>query len=110
MFFVFAIISFSIAYRRAKATGRSGYLWGIIATATFIATGLSLTFGFSIFLGMGIELWGWSENTVETYTVISAIISFVASFGTTWLILRKLRETSEEILSKPPPPPTFEQN
>ncbi|MCY7348058.1 MAG: hypothetical protein LH614_17840 [Pyrinomonadaceae bacterium] len=109
MFFVFAIISFSIAYRRAKATGRSGYLWGIIATATFIGTGLSLTFGFSVFLGMGIEL-GWSENTLETYTIICAITSMVASFGTTWLILHKLNETSEETLSEPPPPPTFNQN
>ena len=110
MFFVFAIISFSIAYRRAKAIGRNGYLWGVIAAATFILTGISLTFGFRIFLGIGIELWNWSKNTIEAYTIISAIISMATSFGTTWLILRKLREPSKEILSKPPPPPTFEQH
>ena len=110
MFFVFAIISFSIAYRRAKAIGRSGYLWGVIAAATFILTGISLTFGCRIFLGVGTELWSWSKNTVEIYIIISSIISWVASFGTTWLILRKLRKTSKEILSKSPPPPTFEQS
>jgi len=110
MFFVFAIISFSIAYRRAKAAGHNGYLWGIVAATTFIATGLSLTIGFSVFLGIGIELWGWSEKAAETYSVIGAIISVIASFGTTWLILRKLNETSKETLSEPPPPPTFKQN
>ena len=109
MFFVFAIISYSIAYKRAKATGRNGYIWGIIATTVFIVTGFTITFGIGVFLGMGIELWNWSENIVESYSVIGTIVAVVASFGTTWLILRHLNKVPEESLPEPPPPPVFEQ-
>lgn len=109
MFFVFAIISFSIAYKRAKATGRNGYIWGIIAAAIFIGTGLSITFGIGVFLGMGMEFWNWSESTVESYSAVGAIVSVIASFGTTGLILRHLNKIPEESSAEPPSPPVFEQ-
>ena|SRR4028118_1419861 len=109
MFFVFAILSFSIAYRRAKATGRNGTLWGIIATVVFIGTGLSLSFGISVFLGIGLEIWNWSESVVKTFSIIGGIIPLVFSFVTTWLILRYLNQAPEETFADPPLPPIFEQ-
>jgi hypothetical protein len=109
MFFIFAIISFSIAYKRAKVTGRNGFIWGIFAAATFIATGLTFTFGVGVILGIGIELWNWRESIVEGVSIIGAIVSVIASFATTWLILRHLNKVPEESLAKPPLPPIFEQ-
>jgi hypothetical protein len=109
MFFIFAILSFSIAYKRAKATGRNGILWGIIASVVFAGTGLSLSSGMSILLGIGLEIWGWSETVVTTLSIIGGIISVVLSFVTTWLILRYLNRTYEETFLEPPLQPIFEQ-
>ncbi len=62
MFFVFAVIAAGIAYRRAKTAGHNGYLWAFIVAIVFVGTGLSLMFGFSLFLGIGREYWNWSES------------------------------------------------
>ena len=109
MFFVFTIISFSIAYRRAKATGRNSVLWGIIAALVFAATGLSFSFGMSFLLAIGLEIWDWSETTVTTFSIISGIISLVLSFVSTWVILSYLNQNPEETIAEPSPPPIFEQ-
>ena len=109
MFFAFAIISFSIAYKRAEAIGRNGYIWGIIAAAVFICTDFTIPFGIGIFFRIGIEFWNWSESFVENYSIVFAIVGLFASFGTTWLILRHLNKIPEESFPEPPPPPVFEQ-
>ncbi len=109
MFFVFAVISAGIAFSRARATGCNGYLWAFIAAVVFVGTGLSFTFGFSLFLEVGREFWNWSEGVIENYSIIGAILSVIASFGTTWLILRKFNKVPEKTFTEPPLPPIFER-
>jgi len=96
MFFVFAIISFSIAYKRASSNGRNGYFWGLIASIVFILTGLSISFGVGVFVGIGIEAWNWQPNVVDFISITGSVIAVIASFSTTWLIFRFLGSSKEE--------------
>lgn len=80
MFFIFAIISFSIAYRRASSNGRNGYLWGLIASVAFILSGLSISFGIGVFIGFGIEVWNWQQDTVDIITITGSVLAVIVSF------------------------------
>lgn len=108
MFCAFAIIAFSIAYNRAKESGRNGYAWGIIIAIVFICTDFTIPFGIRIFLEIGIEFWDFSEHFVESYSIVISIIGLFASFGTTGLLLRHIKKVPEESFDKPPPPPIFD--
>ena len=104
---LFAIITAWLAYKRAKENGRNGILWAIAGAGTFIATQLAVSFGIGIILGLGVKLWGWSEAVYDHYTVPITIVAIIASFITSWLLLRYLdKAPAEESFTQPPPPPT----
>jgi hypothetical protein len=104
---IFALISAWLAYKRAKANNRNAILWAFIAAATFLGTQLIVSVGCGIILGIGIQLFGWSDSVFETYNLPITIVAVIASFGTTWLLLRYLDKIPEEEGFIPPPsPPT----
>lgn len=108
---IFAILSAWLAYQKAKATGRNAILWAFIAAAVFVGTQLVIQFGLGILLGLGVEILGWSEETLNIYAILITIFAVIISFGTTWLVLRYLDKIPEvENISSPPPPPNFDQN
>lgn len=108
---IFAIISAWLAYKRAKATGRNAILWAFIAAAVFIGTQLVIQFGLGVLLGLGVEILSWSEQTLNIYAILITIFAIIASFGTTWLVLRYLDKVpGAETFSSPPPPPEFDKN
>ena len=108
---IFALISAWLAYKKAKAASRNAILWALIAAGTFIGTQLIITFGAGIILGLGVELFGWSDSIFDAYSIPITVLAVIASFGSTWLVLRYLDKIpEEEIFMTPPPPPTnFDQ-
>jgi MFS family permease len=103
---ILAIITAWLAYSRAKQHGRNAILWAIAGAATFIGTQLVVSFGIGIFLGFGVALWGWSERVYDDYTAPITIVAIIASFITSWLLLRYLdKAPAEEGAFMPPPPP-----
>lgn len=109
---IFAVISAWLAYKRAKIAGRNAIGWAAIAAAVFIGTQLAVQFGIGIFLGVGIAAFGWSNTILETYSIPATILAIIASFGTTWLVLRYLDKIPEDeaSFSAPPAPPTFDRD
>jgi hypothetical protein len=99
-----------LAYRKAKEKGRSPIRWALIAAATFIGTQILIAGGIGFVLGLGTELWGWSENLFYRYNLQITIVSLLASAFTNWLALRPLNKTSDEPFNHPPPPPVFESS
>jgi MFS family permease len=108
---LFAIIAAWIAYRRANDTNRNGILWAVIAGVSFIGTQFLVAFGIGAFVGLGIALWGWPENTWNNYELLFTAIAVILSFIPTLLILRFLGTVPDEpAYSDPPPPPTKFEN
>lgn len=105
---VFALITAWLAYKRAKATQRSGIVWAVIGAAVFIGTQLLVSLGCGIALGLGVELLGWSETVYDNWTMPITIIAIAASFATSWLLLRYLDKIPQAGTGDvPPPPPNF---
>jgi len=103
---IFAIISAFLAYRKAKDTGRNGWLWAFIAAITFIGTqfvaAIVLGIGFGIILG----LMGRSEEEFKMAELAITALAVVLSFVTTWLLLRYLDKVPQpDSFTAPPPPP-----
>ena len=105
---LFAIISAVLAYRKAKDTGRNGWLWAFIAAATFIGTQLIAALGLGVIAGLILLSTGQTEADLDKFNIVVTILAVILSFGTTWLVLKYLDKTpSEEIFTEPPPPPNF---
>lgn len=107
---IFAIVSAWLPYKKAKDANRNAFLWAAIAAATYIGTQLVVQLVIGTMLGVGIAAFGWSDAVLETYTIPATIVSIIASFGSTWLVLRYLDKMPEdEIYNPPPPPPNFDR-
>ena len=103
---LFAIISAVLAYRKAKDTGRNGFLWAFIAAATFIGTQLVVALIFGILLGLILAFMQKTEEDFDKFQIIVTILAVIVSFGTTWLVLKYLdRVPQESSFTTPPPPP-----
>jgi len=99
-----------MAYKKAKSTGRSGILWAFITAAVYIGTQLLLALGIGLFLGIGVEIFGWSDTIYDDWNLLITAVCIVASFGGVWLVFRYLDKIpQEEIFAAPPPPPTFDE-
>jgi hypothetical protein len=111
---IFAIVAAILAYKRASANGRNGWLWALAAAALFIGTQLVISTGAGVLMGFGIALFGWSETMFEDNLYVGPItvVAIGASILATWLLLRYLdKPLAEEADSpRPPPPPSFGTN
>ena len=103
-----AILFAYFGYKKAKDSGRNGLLWGFIALAAFIGCQLLVGILIGLGLGMGIAVFGWSENVFETYDILFRIIAVIAGIIGGFLVLKYLeRIPAGETYSVPPPPPNF---
>jgi len=103
------ILAAYLAYKKAKSTGRNGFLWAFITAGVFIAAQLFVAFAIGLFLAVGVEIFGWSEAVYDDFNFLITAVSIVASFGSIWLVFRYLDKIpEEEIFTSPPPPPTFD--
>lgn len=107
---IFAIVSAWLAYKKARDTNRNAVLWAATAAATYIGTQLVVQLAVGTLLGVGIAALGWSDAVLETYTIPATILSIIASFGSTWLVLRYLDRMPDDESYNAPPPPNFDRN
>jgi len=85
---VLFILAAFMAYRKAKSTGRNGFLWAAITAGVYIGIQLLLGIGIGLFLAVGVEFFGWSEAVYTDYNLLISAICVVASFGGVWLVFR----------------------
>lgn len=104
-----AILAAWFGYKKAKDSGRNGILWAFICAGTFIGTQLLCALGIGLFLGFGVELWGWSPTIYENYSFVINLVCIVVSIGSILLLFRYLDKIPEPEVFTPPPPPNFNQ-
>ena len=103
------IIAAFLSYKKAVSTNRSGILWAFITAAVYIGTQLLFALGIGLFLGIGVELFGWSETVYDDWNLLITAICIIASFGGVWLVFRYLdKMPKDETFVSPPAPPTFD--
>lgn len=108
---ILAIITAWLAYKRAKETGRNGWLWALIGALVFIGTQLTVGLGIGVFLGLGIEVMDWPESVLDDYGWAGNLIAIAASCLASWLLLRYLgKRPPIDSFTPPPPPPSFGEN
>jgi 4-amino-4-deoxy-L-arabinose transferase-like glycosyltransferase len=104
---IFAIVAAILGYRKAKDSGRNGWLWAFIATATFIGTQFVTALVLGIAFGLYLVSSGRSENEIASFELVITIIAVVLSLAATWGVLKFLdRVPPSDNYSQPPPPPT----
>ena len=108
---ILAILAFIWGYRKGRDSGRNAALWSAICGFTFLGIQVVVSLGLGIIIGLGIALWGWSEDLLDKYSMLISIVSVIPAGLVLWLIIRYLdRVPAEPVASLPPPPPTFGQN
>jgi hypothetical protein len=105
---IFAIISAFLAYRKAKDTGRNGWLWALVAAVTFIGTQLVAALILGLGLGIILGIMGRTEEEFKMAEFAVTAFAVILSFVTTWLLLRYLdRVPQPNNFTTPPPPENF---
>lgn len=103
---LFAIISAVLAYQKAKATGRNGFLWAAIAAVTFIGTQLVTAIVLGFAFGLFLVATSGTEPDLQKFEIVITIAAIVVSFVSTWLVLKYLDRVPEtDSYTAPPPPP-----
>ena len=106
---ILVILAIYFGYKKAKETGRNPFLWAFITAAVFIGTQWLTAIAIYVFLGIGVEVFSWSENVFVDYEVLINIISIAASIVSLLLVFRYLDKVPvEEPITEPPLPPTFD--
>lgn len=106
-----AILAAYFGYKKAKATGRNGFLWAAISVGAFIGTQFlfAIAVGFAVMAASGFEVP--DNDPLQGSETAIGFAAIVPSVAVVWLIFRYLdRLPPEEETDGPPPPPTFGEN
>jgi len=84
-------------------------LWTVATAVVFFVVQLAVGFGIGLFLGLGIQLWGWSPTLIEDYQFGFGLIGLIPAFILVWLIWRHVNVIRDDGVTPepPPPPPNF---
>lgn len=105
------IFAIWFGYKKARDSGRNGILWGAICGGVFIGTQFMVAIGAGIFIGIGVEMWGWKETLYDDMSWVITLASIVASIVALLIVFKFLdRIPDDDPPVTPPPPPTFENN
>ena len=77
---ILVIIMAYLGYQKAKANGRNGVLWAFVMIGIFVGAQVLVGLGFAVFIAVGMAVWGWPENTFDSYVWPINIVATVASF------------------------------
>jgi len=100
---ILAIITAWLAYKRAKQAGRNAILWALAGAAVYIGTQLVVSFALGLALGFAILFFKWPRSTLDTATIPLTIAAIVASFFTSWLLLKYLDSLPRVDQAEPSP-------
>ena len=106
---ILAIVFAVLAYQRAKASGRNGWLWAFLAIGVYVGVQLVIGLAVGFGLGVGVAAFGWPESVFTDYEIVINIVAIVFAVAASWLMLKYLDRMPEEapIGMAPPPPPSF---
>lgn len=106
--FIAVIIAAYYVYKTAGDTGRNAALWAAITFAVGFGVQIiiPILIGFGISLAMAASGNSISEiqRSIESVSIIIALICLVLSFAGIGLIMRHIVKIPEEASSIPPPP------
>lgn len=103
---IFAIVAAVLAYQRAQASGRKGWVWAIAGLGVYIGVQLLVGMAAGMIIMVGVLAFRWSESTISDYELPINIVAIAAAFAATWGLLKFLdRPRREEVAAMPPPPP-----
>jgi hypothetical protein len=103
-----AILFAYFGYKKAKDSGRNGFLWAFIALAAFIGSQFLVGILIGLGMGIGIAFLGWSESVFESYDILVRILAIIAGILGGYLVLKYLdRIPQDDNYTAPPPPPDF---
>ncbi|HNU07891.1 MAG TPA: hypothetical protein PKO33_09010 [Pyrinomonadaceae bacterium] len=103
-----AILAAYFGYKKAKATGRNGFLWAAISVGAFI--GMQFLFGiavgFAVMASSGFQ--DLDNDPLQGHEAAVGFAAIVPAAVVVWLIFRYLdRMPPDEEVNGPPEPPTF---
>jgi hypothetical protein len=106
---IFAIVAAFLAYNKAKASGRKGWVWALAGLAVYIGTQLLIGVAAGMIILVGMFALGWPESMLTAYELPINIIAIAGAFAATWGLLKFLDRVPREEYAgtPPPPPPTF---
>jgi Kef-type K+ transport system membrane component KefB len=91
----------------ARERKRSALAWTFIAVGAWIGAELVVGVALGFFYAMGVELWGWPEQS-PGFNFLMYFLALAAALISVTIVTRILsRQPIEEILPEPPPPPEF---
>lgn len=106
---ILAILFAVLGWRKAEETGRSKVLWAFLMVVFFIGGQLFAGIAIGVFLGFGIEAFGWSESVFDDYYWPISIVSLAFAIGMCSLVLYLLgRRSGHSPVDDPPPPEMFD--
>jgi len=97
---IFIIVAAIFVYRTARKNGHKPGIWTIAAVAGFFLIQFGVAVVAGLYIGIGIEAWGWPADTFEKFGMIISLISMVPSVAYVLLILRSVNRVKE---GSPPP-------
>ena len=106
---IFAIVAAVLAYQRAQASGRKGWVWAIAGLAVYIGVQLLIGVAAGMIIMVGILALDWPESAITDYELPINIVAIAFAFAATWGLLKFLDRMPREevVMQPPPPPPTF---
>lgn len=93
-------------YPLAKARGRNGLLWTLIAIGVFFAAELFIIFVYTVSYFLGVFLFGWSEAVEkQSFTFFVDLLALIGGLLSVEILRRWLSKTPHTLITSPPPPP-----
>jgi hypothetical protein len=92
--------------RLARERNRSALAWSLIGIGVWVGAELLVGFTIGVFYAVGIEFWGWPENSAPN--AIAYLAGLVAALVSVHIVTRILTNMPrEKTFASPPPPPQF---
>ena len=94
--------------RLARERNRSAAAWSLIGMGAWIGAEVAVMVGGGLLYGIGMILFGWSEDMPAGVRFLMYLLALGAAIGSVAIVSRILKSRSREKYEPlPPPPPTF---
>ena len=97
---IFIIVAAIFVYRTARNNGHNPVIWTIAAVAGYFLIQFAVAVVAGLYIGIGIEAWGWPADTYEKFGMVIGLIAIVPSVAFVLFILRSVNRVAE---GSPPP-------
>ena len=93
--------------RLARERNRSALAWSLIGIGAWIGAELLVGITIGVFYAVGIEFWGWPDNSAPN--AIAYVAGLAAALVSVHIVTRILTSMPrEKTFASPPPPPQFQ--